>query len=140
MKVEDDTVGDVKAKKYSKKFTGYSIAVWLADGNEKVKDGTPLQTYNSYNEEQKVQVKGLIRITGYTTKFDADETFALPDSCKTPLTPAPTPKPPKPADSKHWIRDWTSSTCKCMKVAYIGTYESDSDCMSVECPKGVETE
>ena len=90
MKVEDDTVKGVKAKKYSKDFTGYTVAVWFADGDEKVKDGTPLQTYNSYNEQQGVMVKGLTTISDYVTSFDADKTFALPDSCKTPITPAPT--------------------------------------------------
>jgi hypothetical protein len=130
----DDTVGGVKAQKWSKKFTGYNVAVWFAKGDPKVADGTPLQTYNSYNEEQKVMVKGLTRITAYNTKV-SDKDFALPAACATPVTPSPTPKPPKPADDKHWNRDWTSTECKCMKTKYIGTYKTEADCMAVECPK-----
>lgn len=134
------TLNGIKAMKWSKKFPGYNVAVWFAKGDSKVKDDTPLQTYNSYQEEQKVVVGGITRISGYSTKIDTKSVFALPDSCKTPVTPAPTPKPPKPADNKHWNRDWTSSECKCMEVKYIGTYATEADCMATECPKDVATE
>jgi len=140
MTSESVTLGGVKAMKWSKKFTGYNVAVWFAKGDAKVADDTPLQTYNSYYEEQKVIAGGITRISGYKTKFDSKTVFALPESCKTPVTPSPTPKPPKPADNKHWNRDWTSTKCQCMKVTYIGVYATEADCMATECPKDVETE
>ena len=135
--VEDDVVDGVKAKKFTRALTAYTISVWFAEGDAKVADGTPLQTYNSYNEEQKVMVGGIIKISGWTTDFDHDKTFGLPGSCKHPTTPAPTPTPPKPDDRKHWIRNWNSSGCTCMQVTYIGTYLTKSECMSTECTKDV---
>jgi len=135
VKVEDDTVAGTKAKKYTKKFAGYTVSVWFASGDSKVADGAPLQLYNSYNEEQKVQVGGIIRISNYDTKFDSDTIFALPEPCTHPATPAPAePTPPPTPSNKHWSRDWSRTTgCGCVHTEWTGVYTSEAACMDTEC-------
>ena len=134
MTSESDIVDGVQATKWSKALYQYNISIWVASGDSTVADGTPIQVYNSYDEQTGTHVGGLTHITSYNTTLDKDA-FVLDAICEHPQVPTPAPAPtPSPVDAPHYLRNWASKTCDCMKVSYTGLYQNYEDCMSVECP------
>jgi hypothetical protein len=126
--VEDDTVRGIAATKYTKKFAQYTKSVWFSKDKH-----VPLQVYDSYMEEQKASIGGIIRISSYSPEV-ADIAFGLPGACKHPITPEPTGPPTAPPKSqKHWIRDWTRTDCGCQQVEWTGIYLTEATCISTEC-------
>ena len=118
----------VKAMKCTKQLVAYTISDWYAHGDKNLKDGTPLQQYNSYDESNGFSVT---TISDYTPTFPVS-VFDLTPECAAlkPATPAPTPKP---TNVPHWMRDWSKTACSCIHVNYTAGYMTEADCMKAEC-------
>lgn len=81
MTEEADTVNGIKSTKYTKNLLQYNVSVWFSKGDSKVKDGIPLQVYNSYDEQRKTHKGGITSITKFEPKVTADD-FKLSDKCE----------------------------------------------------------
>jgi hypothetical protein len=131
-----EMVDGIKATKYTKNLLQYNVSVWFSKGDPKVADNTPLQVYNSYDAETKTHQYGLTKITKFNPTVDP-AIFKLSEQCSTgAVTPAPTPvvPTPSPKDQPHWLRDWSKSTCACKEVTWVGDFQTEAECMKVECP------